>query len=72
MKIYTILNSRVPAGGRHLTSAEARALRREGVSCSEAYTVSPFAPDINYGGPVYKSARGGGGLDNTGIMVTTK
>ena len=71
MEKYSVLNSRVQSGGRYLTSAECRNLRQEGVSCSVNYVVMPFGPDINYGGPVYKSARGGG-LDNTGIVVTTK
>ena len=71
MKIEKILNSRIPAGGRNLTSTECRALRANGIPCSEHYIIMPYAPNINHGGPLYKPAKMGG-LENTGFVLKIK
>jgi hypothetical protein len=68
MKKTRVLNTRVPAGGRRLTSAECRALRAEGISCGAEWVVMPYAPNINHGGPLYRPCKTGG-FDNTGHVL---
>ena len=70
MKKLNVLNSRVPAGGRRLTSADQKSLRIEGISCGREWIVMPYAPDINHGGPLYRPCKTGG-LDNTGHVLQT-
>lgn len=68
-----ILNSPISRGGfgRHLTSAECRALRALGWTVSERYVVVRQVGDIDHLGIIYSPARGGG-MNHTGIYVETK
>lgn len=68
-----ILNSPIPQGhyGRALTSAECRALRDLGRSCSDSWVVVRQVADVDNLGILYKPAPGGG-YNNTKIYVTTK
>jgi len=67
-----ILNKRIPFGafGRNLTSAECKALRKHGVSCSESWIVNRRFDNPCLGTLWYPSP--GGAYNNSSILLETK
>lgn len=66
MSRYAVLNKPVHTN-RNLTSAEARALRAAGVSCSTAWVISPSGSGTS--GQLYRPIRGTSSVESTGLHV---
>ena len=66
-----VLNSEIPAGGRNLTSAECKNLRKHGESASPACKVMPNG-SAHYGSVYRPSRTSPSSVWNTRIAVTTK